>query len=93
MRKINFFTNILKFIKSNAIAVFDNTSLISQSGGQTSRIDSLENCLYKLNLKARKKENIKFIFIFRCFFPFHRLFGIYKKQINLKLIYMRRWDQ
>ena len=46
--QINFFVNILKYIKSNAIALFDKDSLVSQSGGQTSRIDALENCFYKL---------------------------------------------
>ncbi len=68
--KIDFFTNILKFIKSNAIAVFDNTSLISQSGGQTSRIDALENCLYKLNLKQEKKKKDKLYLFSDAFFPF-----------------------
>ena len=41
--KIDFFTNVLKFVKSNAIALFDKTSLVSQSGGQTSRVDALQN--------------------------------------------------
>tara|TARA_A100001015_G_scaffold114800_1_gene127451 strand:- start:1747 stop:3216 length:1470 start_codon:yes stop_codon:yes gene_type:complete len=68
--KIEFFTNVLKFIKSNAIAVFNQTSLVSQSGGQTSRIDSLENCLYKLKLK-QKKIKIRQLFLFSdAFFPF-----------------------
>ena len=40
--KIDFFINVLKFIKSNAIAIFNQTSLIAQSGGQTSRVDSLK---------------------------------------------------
>ena len=42
VEKINFFVNILKNIKSNAIAVFDENSLISQSGGQTSSVDALQ---------------------------------------------------
>ena len=48
VERINFYVNTLKSIKSNAIAIFDENSLISQSGGQTSRIDALQNCLYKL---------------------------------------------
>ena len=32
--QLNFFVNILKYIKSNAIALFDNDSLVSQSGGR-----------------------------------------------------------
>ena len=49
-----FFSNVLKAVKSN-IAMFDQNSLVS-SGGQTSRIDSLENHLYKFNLKQKKKK-------------------------------------
>ena len=33
LKKIDFFVNVLKNIKSNAIALFDQNSLISQSGG------------------------------------------------------------
>ena len=54
--KLNFFVNILKYIKSNAIALFDNDSLVSQSGGQTSRVDALQNCFYKLKLKHDYKK-------------------------------------
>ena len=68
--KIDFFTNVLKFIKSNAIALFNQTSLVSQSGGQTSRLDSLENCLYKLKTKQKEKK-IGQLFLFSdAFFPF-----------------------
>ena len=68
--KIDFFINVLKYIKSNAIAVFDQDSLISQSGGQTSRVDALQNCFYKLKLKHNKK-NIDKLFLFSdAFFPF-----------------------
>ena len=68
--KIYFFTNVLKFIKSNAIALFNQTSLVSQSGGQTSRVDSLENCLYKLKVK-QKQRKIGQLFLFSdAFFPF-----------------------
>ena len=68
--KINFFSNVIKAVKSNAIAIFDQTSLVSQSGGQTSRIDSLENCLYKFNLKQKKKRNNKLFLFSDAFFPF-----------------------
>ena len=68
--KISFFTNVLKNIKSNAIALFDQTSLVSQSGGQTSRIDSLKNCLYKFNLKQKKKKSQKLFLFSDAFFPF-----------------------
>ena len=68
--KIDFFISVLKFIKSNAIALFNQNSLVSQSGGQTSRVDSLVNCLHKFNLKQNKK-NIDQLFLFSdAFFPF-----------------------
>ncbi len=68
--KIDFFINVLKFIKSNAIVLFNQTSLVSQSGGQTSRVDSLENCLYKLRSKQKEKK-IRQLFLFSdAFFPF-----------------------
>ena len=67
---INFFISVLKYIKSNAIALFDKNSLISQSGGQTSRVDSLENCLYKFNLKHNKKNTEQFFLFSDAFFPF-----------------------
>ena len=78
--KLNFFTNVLKVIKSNAIALFDQTSLVSQSGGQTSRIDSLTNCLYKFNLKSKKKKNIKLFLFSDAFFPFTDSLKLIKKQ-------------
>ena len=82
--KINFFTNVLKVIKSNAIALFDQTSLVSQSGGQTSRIDSLENCLYKFNLKQKKKKNSKLFLFSDAFFPFIDSLELIKSK-NLKI--------
>ena len=82
--KINFFTNVLKVIKSNAIALFDQTSLVSQSGGQTSRIDSLENCLYKFNLKQEKKKNSKLFLFSDAFFPFTDSLELIKSK-NLKI--------
>mgnify|MGYP001187093526 CR=1 FL=1 len=68
--KIDFFINVLKFIKSNAIAIFDSTSLVSQSGGQTSRVGSLETCLYKLKLKRLKKKTNQLFLFSDAFFPF-----------------------
>ena len=78
--KINFFSNVIKAVKSNAIAIFDQTSLVSQSGGQTSRIDSLENCLYKFNLKQKKKRNNKLFLFSDAFFPFTDSLKLIKKQ-------------
>ena len=68
--KINFFINVLKLVKSNAIAIFDNNSLLSQTGGQTSRIDALENCIFKLKFKHQVNPS-KNLFLFSdAFFPF-----------------------
>ena len=78
--KIYFFTNVLKFIKSNAIALFNQTSLVSQSGGQTSRVDSLKNCLYKLKVK-QKERKIEQLFLFSdAFFPFTDSLKLIKKE-------------
>ncbi len=68
--KIDFFVNVLKFIKSNAIAIFNKTSLIIQSGGQTSRVDSLKNCLLKLKLKETQKKTSELYLFSDAFFPF-----------------------
>jgi len=67
---MDFFINVLKQIKSNAIAIFDSESLLSQTGGQTSRIDALKNCISKL--KARHKNQLsKKLFLYSdAFFPF-----------------------
>ena len=70
IEKFDFFINVLKFIKSNAIAIFDHSSLISQSGGQTSRVDSLENCLYKFKIRQKKKKKTRLFLFSDAFFPF-----------------------
>ncbi len=78
--KINFFISVLKNIKSNAIALFNSDSLISQSGGQTSRVDALQNCINKLKMKKGMKMN-KNLFLFSdAFFPFTDSLSIVKKQ-------------
>ena len=78
--KINFFVNVLKSIKSNAIALFDENSLISQTGGQTSRVDALQNCLYKFKLKNKLKK-LKKVYLFSdAFFPFTDSLLLIKKQ-------------
>ena len=82
--KIDFFINVLKFVKSNAIALFNQTSLISQSGGQTSRIDSLENCLYKYKIKHKEKKFRKLYLFSDAFFPFTDSLEFIKNQ-NLKI--------
>jgi len=78
--KLNFFVNILKYIKSNAIALFDRNSLVSQSGGQTSRVDALQNCFYKLKLKHdyRKLKNLSLFS--DAFFPFTDSLEFIKKE-------------
>ena len=86
--KINFFSNVIKAVKSNAIAIFDQTSLVSQSGGQTSRIDSLENCLYKFNLNyliaiAAGLGLYLELMIIRLHSSFFQLFGFFK---NISLL-------
>ncbi len=68
--KTDFFISILKYVKSNAIAIFNENSLVSQSGGQTSRIDSLENCLYKLKSKQKKEKKSQLFLFSDAFFPF-----------------------
>ena len=78
--KIDFFINVLKFIKSNAIALFDQNSLVSQSGGQTSRVDSLENCLYKFRVKHKNKRAGKLYLFSDAFFPFTDSLKILKNE-------------
>ena len=78
--KLGFFINILKNIKSNAIALFNRDSLISQSGGQTSRVDALQICLNKLKYKDKTKK-IETLFLFSdAFFPFTDSLSIIQKQ-------------
>ena len=82
--QLNFFVNILKYIKSNAIALFDKDSLVAQSGGQTSRIDALQNCFYKLKLKHDYKK-LKSLSLFSdAFFPFTDSLKLIKKE-NMKI--------
>ena len=82
--KINFFVNILKNIKSNAIAIFDENSLISQSGGQTSRVDALQNCLDKFKLRNDLKKFKKINLFSDAFFPFIDSLSLIKRQ-NIKI--------
>ena len=78
--QLNLFVNILKYIKSNAIALFDKDSLVSQSGGQTSRVDALENCFYKLKQKHDYKK-LKSLSLFSdAFFPFTDSLEFIKKE-------------
>ena len=81
--QLNFFVNILKYIKSNAIALFDKDSLVSQSGGQTSRVDALQNCFYKLKQKHDYKKLKNLSLFSDAFFPFtDSLEFIKKEKIN-----------
>ena len=78
--QLNLFVNILKYIKSNAIALFDKDSLVSQSGGQTSRVDALQNCFYKLKQKHDYKK-LKSLSLFSdAFFPFTDSLEFIKKE-------------
>ena len=78
--QLNFFVNILKFIKSNAIALFDKDSLVSQSGGQTSRVDALQNCFYKLKQKHDYKKLKNLSLFSDAFFPFTDSLEFIKKE-------------
>ena len=78
--KFDFFVNVLKNIKSNAIALFDQDSLISQSGGQTSRVDALEICLRKLKHQNDSNKNKKLFLFSDAFFPFTDSLSIIKRQ-------------
>ncbi len=85
--RIDFFINILKYVKSNAITLFDEDSLISQSGGQTSRIDALQNCFYKLKIKHAQKKIRKLFLFSDAFFPFTDSLSFIKKQKMIIHIY------
>ena len=78
--QLNFFVNILKYIKSNAIALFDNDSLVSQSGGQTSRIDALQNCFYKFKQKHDYRKFKDLSLFSDAFFPFTDSLEFIKKE-------------
>jgi len=78
--QLNFFVNILKYIKSNAIALFDRDSLVSQSGGQTSRVDALQNCFYKLKQKHNYKKLKNLSLFSDAFFPFTDSLEFIKKE-------------
>ena len=84
--ELNFFINILKNIKSNTIAIFDNNSLIAQSGGQTSRIDALKNCLAKIKQKQKNIMKTKLFLFSDAFFPFtDSLHIVRKKKLNIDI--------
>lgn len=68
--QVEFFINILKQVKSNAITIFDKDSLLSQAGGQTSRIDALENCILKLKNRHKDKLSHQLYLFSDAFFPF-----------------------
>ena len=84
--EIKFFIHVLKFVKSNAIAIFDKEKLLSQCGGQTSRIDALHNTINKL--KQLHKGNLKkqLYLISDAFFPFQdSLKFILSTKLNIKI--------
>ena len=65
--------------------MFDKDRLISQSGGQTSRIDALQNCFYKLKLKHEYKKFKNLSLFSDAFFPFTDSLELIKKE-NLKVM-------
>ena len=85
--ELNFFINILKNIKSNTIAIFDNNSLLAQSGGQTSRVDALQNCISKLKQKQPTSKKSKLFLFSDAFFPFTDSLSLIKNEnLNIDLV-------
>ena len=85
--ELNFFITILKNIKSNTIAIFDKNSLLAQSGGQTSRVDALENCLLKLKQKHQLSKKSKLFLFSDAFFPFTDSLKLIKKtNLNIDIV-------
>ena len=78
--KLGFFVNVLKNIKSNAIALFDQDSLVSQSGGQTSRVDAIQICLQKFKYRNDVIKNENLFLFSDAFFPFTDSISIIKRQ-------------
>ena len=77
----------MKNIKSNTIAIFDKSSLLAQSGGQTSRVDALENCLSKLKQKHKISKKLKLFLFSDAFFPFTDSLTIIKKEnLNIDVV-------
>ena len=85
--ELNFFITILKNIKSNTIAIFDRNSLLAQSGGQTSRVDALENCLLKLKQKHQLSKKSKLFLFSDAFFPFTDSLKLIKRtNLNIDVV-------
>jgi len=85
--KLNFFINILKYIKSNTIAIFDKNSLLAQSGGQTSRVDALQNCISKLKQKHPTSKKSKLFLFSDAFFPFTDSLSLIKNEnLNIDVV-------
>ena len=85
--ELNFFITILKNIKSNTIAIFDMNSLLAQSGGQTSLVDALANCLSKLKQKHKSSKKSKLFLFSDAFFPFTDSLSLIKKaNLNIDVV-------
>ncbi|MAV82463.1 MAG: bifunctional phosphoribosylaminoimidazolecarboxamide formyltransferase/IMP cyclohydrolase PurH [Pelagibacteraceae bacterium] len=83
---INFYIHVLKFVRSNAIAIFDNNKLLSQCGGQTSRVDSLKFAIEKLKKLPKNKLKEHLYLISDAFFPFEdSLKLIIKSKLNITI--------
>ena len=66
-------------------------SLVSQSGGQTSRVDALQNCFYKLKLKHDYKKFKNLSLFSDAFFPFTDSLEFIKKEKNEGSVYLHPW--
>jgi len=85
--EVKFFTHVSKFIKSNAIAIFDDKRLLSQCGGQTSRIEALSNAIRKLKRLHRSSLKKQMYLISDAFFPFEdSLEFILKTKLQMKVL-------
>lgn len=81
-----FFIHVSKFVKSNAITIFDDERLLSQSGGQTSRIEALDNSLRKLKKLHKKDLSKQMYLVSDAFFPFEdSLKFILKTKLKIKI--------
>ena len=60
--------NVCRFVKSNAIVLADNKSTVGIGSGQTSRLDSCQIAINKMNKFVNKKEEI--VAASDAFFPF-----------------------
>jgi len=70
LRNLIFAFNICRFVKSNAIVIANKNSTIGIGSGQTSRVDSCEIAIKKMNKFYKEKKGDKIIAASDAFFPF-----------------------